>query len=80
MEIIATRKFTVFERGCLAGKDRGNSGSRGPPAFEKDVPTMRLREMNTANASRCVRGQEDSAETAAGLNKTLASSAFFEWC
>lgn len=31
---------------------------------------MRLREMNTANASRCVRGQEDSAETAAGLNKT----------
>eukprot|EP00903_Cladosiphon_okamuranus_P013737 g12788.t1 len=59
MEIVATRKFTVFEHGCraLAGKVRANNKSSrrsDPPAFETDVPTMRLREMNTANASRFI--------------------------
>lgn len=69
MEIVSTGKFTVFEHGCRAEKGgANNSGSRGPPAFAKDVPTMRLREMNAANASRySMCAGEKTQPRAAGL-------------
>lgn len=58
MKIISTQKFTVFEHRCRAGEGRA---SVNDPVFEKDVPSMRLRELNNANTLRY--GNEDLAES-----------------
>lgn len=77
MELIATRRFAVFGR-TVGGANSGSaaldsSSVAGRPAagglrFEKDgvateIPSMRLRELNTDNALRY--GQEDSVESSA---------------
>ncbi len=61
MELVATRKYTVFGRSRRRAEGKhGEGGANGEGVrFDREVPTMRLREMINANASRYAHGPHE---------------------